>query len=379
VSINVIWVGAFVCLTWLLFRKDDLPQPVRFLLCVNVVAVTLGTSIAFLLYSSLPIQIPDMLWVLMPSRFLNLPFTIHCAIMLGLLWRYETHQVARAIAALAIIVLSLTLFFYNRSLWSWYLLYLELIASGFALLLLTQHAASRFAYWTISFGFFALLTHLLRATSATIPGFSISSRTQSILVSLGLTLLISLALKAVKRFASWKEKFSRFIKLFNLSLERPISLVVLSAVLVWSLPANSFFVAQKNFMDDFYRNPLYSIASKGTGQLLVELKCHNGLMQLYTRRPILSNTPMNMLAYSIESAPQMEKIMRDLYGTNFFAHPPPDGHTQSMWEKRSIDEWIALGRQYHFTDLFAPTSWKLQLPSAIFNDGDCALYNIPTP
>jgi hypothetical protein len=88
---------------------------------------------------------------------------------------------------------------------------------------------------------------------------------------------------------------------------------------------------------------------------------------------------MNMIPYSVESAPHIEKILRDIYGMNFFAPPPPDSHTQSVWEKRSIDEWIALGKQYRFTDLFASASWKLQLPTAIFSDGDCALYNIPTP
>lgn len=379
VSINVIWTGAFVCLTWLLFKKDDLSQPALFLLRLNVITVTLGSSIAFLLYSSLPIKIPDILWVLMPSRFLNLPFTVHCAIMLGLLWRHETRQAARAIASLVIVAVCLTIFFYDRSLWPWYLLYLELIVLGFALLLSAQYAAPRFAYWTIFFGFFALLTHMLRATSNTIPGFPVSSRTQAILLSLGLTLLISLALKAATQFASQQEKLSRIAKPFNFPLTRSVSLVTLGAVFVWSFPANNLFVTQKNFVDDFYHSPLYTLASKGTGQLLVELKCHNGLMQLYTRRPILSNTPMNMLAYSIESAPQMEKILRDIYSTDYFAPPPPEGHTQTVWEKRSAAEWIVLGKQYHFGDLFAPSSWKMQLPNTIFNDGDCALYNIPTP
>lgn len=376
VSINVIWVGAFACFIWLLFKKDDLPKPALFILCVNVVTVVLGSSVAFLLYSPLPIKIPDVLWVLMPSRFLNLPFSIHCAIMLGLLWRHETRQAARAIAALAIVFLSLTIFFYDRSLWLWYLLYLELSVLGFALLLLARHAASRVAYWTIFFGFFLLLTHLLRATSATLPAFPISSRTQAIVLSLGITALLFIALK---QLAGWKEKPLHPVKLFRFPLTRSISFFALSTILIWSLPVNNFLVTQENFAADFYRSPLYILASKGTGQLLVELKCHNGLIQLYTRRSILSNTPMNMLAYSIESAPYMEKILRDVYSVDYFAPPPPDGQIQSVWEKRSLVEWIALSKQYNFGDLFAPSSWKLQLPNVIFNDGGCALYNIPIP
>jgi len=387
INVSTIGVGAFVSLVWIWFKRDALPTSTAFLLRFYVIAVVLGGGMATILYGNLPIKIPDVLWILMPSRFLNFPFTLYYAVALGLLWRQRDHLVLRAFTACILFSLLLTILVYDRSIWIWYFLCSQLILMGFVLLIVYARGTSRFAYWIVFGGHFILLAHFLRSSSATVSAIPISSRTQAALIALAITAtlffvpsvaanLSSQAAKLMPGLVNLREAISSRLKV--IPLWRTVSFLSLGASLVITLPRADFISIQKSFVNDFYNHPLYLHASQGQGQLLTAVECHNGLMQLYTRRPILSNTPMNMLPYAIESAPEMARIMKDIYDLDFFSPAPSATHTQTTWEARSTQEWKNLAGQYRFSDVYAPSSWKIQLPRIIFRDENCALYAAPS-
>jgi hypothetical protein len=111
------------------------------------------------------------------------------------------------------------------------------------------------------------------------------------------------------------------------------------------------------------------LAADGRGLLLTGGNLH--LIQLRTRRPVLlDGGGLDGIAYSIAAAPQMEEILRDVYGVDYF-HPPeearrtgavPAAFSQKVWEARPADEWHALARRYVVTDIITPSDWTLTLP-----------------
>ncbi len=386
INVSTIGVGAFVSLVWVWFKRDALQAGATCLLRFYIITVVLGGGMATILYGNLPIKIPDVLWILMPSRFLNFPFTLYYIVALGLLWRRQDHLVLRAFTACVLFGLLLTIFVYDRSTWIWYFLCSQLIVMGFVLLVAESRRTSYIAYWIIFGGHFILVAHFLRSSSATIAAIPISSRTQAILIALVITAILFFVPSVAAKLSSQANKLTPTLvnlresissRLNVLPLWKTLSFLSLGAAFVITLPHADFVSIQKSFVADFYNHPLYVHASQGQGQLLTAVECHNGLMQLYTRRPILSNTPMNMLPYAIESAPEMARIMKDIYDLDFFSPPASATHTQTTWEARSTQEWKNLAEQYHFGDVYAPSPWKMQLPRIIFRDKNCTLYAAP--
>jgi hypothetical protein len=133
---------------------------------------------------------------------------------------------------------------------------------------------------------------------------------------------------------------------------------------------------------DRLSDPVFGTAAAGEGMLLTGGDLH--LIQLRTRRPVLlDGGGLDGLAYSVEGAPAMDRIMRDVYGVDLF-HPPPDrgsgtiprGTNREVWERYSPRKWQEIRRRYNVTQVLTEAGWRLDLPLVTKTD-DLLLYRIP--
>ncbi|MBI5052934.1 MAG: hypothetical protein HZB52_06665 [Chloroflexi bacterium] len=269
IDVSIIIAGMFVSVIWLLFKKIDLPHNAEFILRLYTATVIVGGIVVAILYSPLPFTLPDVLFVLMPTRFLNFAIVGYLPLTFGLFWRYRKQAWASAAMTLMIVCLALTVFFYSPSLW--YMLLVQLAAWSLILLVLTRNERHRSENWSIF--------------------------------------------------------------------------------------------------------PLDVSSTQQNQKIIIGPNC-SPMVQLITRRPVLNYMPINMLPYAIEGAPSMEKILRDIYSMDFFSPPTPTEHIQSVWEKRSTEEWVTLARQYDASEVLMPSSWTIQL-ARVGNDNTCTLYRIP--
>jgi hypothetical protein len=109
--------------------------------------------------------------------------------------------------------------------------------------------------------------------------------------------------------------------------------------------------------------------------------------QAATRRPIvLDPGALDMLPYALAGAPQVERILGDLYGIDFF-NPPgsairqgvvPYGMAKKIWESRAPVGWHATASRIGFTHVLVPSLWKIDLPLVAKSDV-YALYRVPPP
>lgn len=127
-------------------------------------------------------------------------------------------------------------------------------------------------------------------------------------------------------------------------------------------------------MVDRHTDPVFQAASQVPGLILTASDLTH--IQLRTRRPILLNGfNLNSLPYVLESGPDMEAVLNDVYGISLF-HPPGkrvgglapfDG--QPLWESRSAAEWRRFAGKYNLGGLLAPSTWKIQLPLQVSANG----------
>lgn len=383
IDVSIVGVGLFMSALWLLFKKNDLPRNVLFILRCYTATVLVGGLMIIILYAPLPFTPPDILSTLLPTRFLNFAIIGYLPLVLGLLWRYRSQNGLRITTAIAITCLALTVFFYDVSKWYlWYLLLFQLVVLGLILLVITRNEKSRVENWSVFFVVALMLIHFLRSSSASVADINIPSRTQAALISLAITstlFIVPTFLRMVlertaQSLAIIKGVITNRVLQQQARLSELVSLAALAMIFLWALPLADFFKIQRSFADNFYNTPLYATPTSSRGQMIVA-DCV-GLIQLTTRRPVLNYLPINMLPYAIEGAPAMENILRDIYAMDFFSPRSPNDHIQSVWEKRSTQDWIALGRQYSASEVLAPSSWMIRLEH-ISNDSTCTMYRIP--
>ena len=103
------------------------------------------------------------------------------------------------------------------------------------------------------------------------------------------------------------------------------------------------------------------------------------LVQLKTRRAVLLDTSgFDGLAYSLEAAPRMIHILRDVYAIDLLS-PPAEAPVQTnrrAWEGYSRERWQEIGRQYTVTQVLTYRNWSLRLP-IVAETADLRLYGIP--
>jgi hypothetical protein len=135
---------------------------------------------------------------------------------------------------------------------------------------------------------------------------------------------------------------------------------------------------------DRLHDPVFAAAAAGKGLLLTGDGFH--LMQLRTRRPVLlDGGGLDGLVYSLEAAPAMDRILRDVYGVDLLHPSSPEGMWTAMippainrarWESYSRQRWLEIRHTYNVTQVLTPPDWRLDLPTAARTQ-DMRLYQIP--
>jgi hypothetical protein len=109
----------------------------------------------------------------------------------------------------------------------------------------------------------------------------------------------------------------------------------------------------------------------GQGLLLTAGDLH--LIQLRTRRPVLlDGGGLDGLLYSLEAGPEMERILREVYGIDLL-NPPEEARgagrippmaNRRVWESYSPEKWREIARVFHVTQVLTYPDWTLNLPVA---------------
>jgi hypothetical protein len=151
-----------------------------------------------------------------------------------------------------------------------------------------------------------------------------------------------------------------------------------TAVLAWNLERPRGFD-----MSDRTNEVLFRMLSERDGLLLTGADLH--LIQLRTRRPVLlDGGGLDALPYAIESAPEMERILHEVYGVDLL-HPPeearfrgtvPPEFTRNVWQSYSLDKWRAVAASFGVRQVLTPGDWELKLPVAVRNR-TLTVYDIP--
>jgi hypothetical protein len=312
---------------WLIAFARDLPR--ASVLAVRALAISGALSLLFMFISWLPPErVPALVEILIPSRYLNFDTFAFVPLLVGLLGVYRRRFLSGVVAA----ALFGGLFFSYRSmLWDGY--------QGDSRLV----QAIQFNPWHV---FVTMSAAALLV--AVVSRWSVSRDAPA--VSPGRSPAATIAWLASLGF------------------------VAASAVLTWRLYAPAAFTDRTN-------DPLFAAAAADQhGMLLTAGTFH--LVQLRTRRPVLfDGGGVDELNYAAEGGPEMERILREVYGIDFFKPAPEsagsgiNGFTKPIWEGYSRDKWMRIARDFGVSQVMTPADWTLDLPMAIEHEG-LRLYRI---
>src|SRR6185436_6034407 len=148
----------------------------------------------------------------------------------------------------------------------------------------------------------------------------------------------------------------------------------------WPLPSRDVRAAQ---LRDRSNEGVLAAAARGRGLLLTGGDLH--LVQLRTRRPVLlDGGGLDALPYALESGPEMARILKEVYGIDFFNPPPeayrsgavPPAANRRVWEAYPPERWREIRRTFQVTEVLTPGGWQLQLP-VVAQNMSMLLYEIP--
>jgi hypothetical protein len=164
----------------------------------------------------------------------------------------------------------------------------------------------------------------------------------------------------------------------RLSYLATLLLMTMAVVLTWNLHRPRGFD-----MTDRTNDVLFRMLSEGRGLLLTGGDLH--LVQLRSRRPVLlDGGGLDALPYAVESAPEMDRILREVYGVDLLNPPEearfrgsiPPAFTRAVWQSYSREQWAALARRFGVAQVLTPGDWDLNLPVAVRNRS-LTVYDIP--
>lgn len=143
------------------------------------------------------------------------------------------------------------------------------------------------------------------------------------------------------------------------------------------------------------RQPVMPLLGSAPDTTLTATAAGNGLLiiapdlrfkQLKTRRPLLLSSALNQLPYVPDSAPAMDRILKEVYDVDLLVPPPVTthqgvhwyltDHTKRAWEARSLEEWIAIRQTFGATQVLTREDWNLNLPQVAESDR-YHLFDIP--
>jgi len=307
---------------WLTAFAEELPRPSFLLLRVTVAAAL--TSIALMFVSWIPPEkLPTPVLVLMPGRVLNYNALTYVALVIGLLGHYR--RTLWGLALLAFLAIGLLFADYSM-LWPW------LEQRG-----VEYHSPVR-TLWVVG------ATSVALVTGAAWSKWRTLDRPAEAMLSAG---------RGNQRLTP---------------AMRALVFAVLAApvvgVLVYARPASLIFRDRTN-------DVFLSQVAAGRGLLLTAGDLH--LVQLRTRRPVLlDGGGLDGLLYSLEAGPEMERILREVYGIDLL-NPPEEARgsgrippmaTRRVWESYSTEKWREIARDFHVTQVLTYPDWTLNLPIA---------------
>ncbi|MBI5638804.1 MAG: hypothetical protein HZA17_00105 [Nitrospirae bacterium] len=166
-----------------------------------------------------------------------------------------------------------------------------------------------------------------------------------------------------------------------------IGLVLLVTAMTTVAPAAYNLIFHGDEITGDFRNmtndQFFAIISEREGLLLTAADLH--LIQMVTRRPVLlDGGGLDFLPYVPESGPELNAILRDVYGLDIFSEPPAGQKNSAvitdlhrpLWENRALAEWQMIRSRFKVTDILTPADWHLNLP-VIASDKGLTLYTIP--
>ncbi len=341
-----------ISLMGLQFLKPELPAHSHFLLRALVVSLTFGAGLPMI--NQLVVKLPDSLLVWMPTRLLNFNNLAYLPLVLGLMWRYRDRL---WVQANLISILAITFFFAFSPDDQFYLTSEDqlrvFILSGVALVV----ALRRDALLSFLLIYMGLALAFGSAEQPPVLGATIVA---SFLVA-GLIISVIHTQAEGRTFLKWL----------------PL------AFLGWN--AFTFSTAtydmRGNIENLWNAGTLLTEAPKDDGLLLLGAGRELHLTQLRTRRPILLDPEaLDMLPYAPEGGPEFERILREVYGINFFtdqgSSTMPIESTKALWESRTPEDWQRIRQEFNVTYIMTLTDWKLQLPEVPQETGNL-LYQIP--
>jgi hypothetical protein len=189
--------------------------------------------------------------------------------------------------------------------------------------------------------------------------------------------------RLMDKFASWIRRPARVF----LPASRAAILTCLAAAAVFFLVGHERTDAHftKYNLKNHGYDPVLAAASKGPGLLLLSPELH--LFQLRTRRPVLLDPEyLDMLPYTPQVGPELDRILTGVYGVNLFEPPEeikqdphgtlPKNAGREIWERRSEADWQQLRKEFGVTQVITQPDWRLRLPVEAESES-LKLYDIP--
>jgi hypothetical protein len=299
-------------------------------LLLRFVAATAALSVALAFVSWIPPhKLPPAILIAMPGRVLNLNMLIAGPLLIGLFAAWRRTSIAAAGGAL-LLILCAALMVGNRS-----------------------------GLWAFEGGH--------RALASIVPPVLRPNATNVVLIAA----LLAMA-------AAWMAGRSGRAVVARLSYLATLLLMTMAVVLTWNLHRPRGFD-----MTDRTNDVLFRMLSEGRGLLLTGGDLH--LVQLRSRRPVLlDGGGLDALPYAVESAPEMDRILREVYGVDLLNPPEearfrgsiPPAFTRAVWQSYSREQWAALARRFGVAQVLTPGDWDLNLPVAVRNRS-LTVYDIP--
>ncbi len=356
----------------LLLPKLNLSKGEKFLLR-SVVIIT-GMAVGATLVSQLPLPYVNEISVLLPSRFLNIISLSYVPIFLGLMWQYRNTASIQLILPFSLVALSLPYIHVIPPFWTGIMLIIYSLVLPLVIIKQGEYPFWIMLLFFVAYAAFDTLIfwgiELLNIAPLSLLIFVIAS---------GLIIFWRRSAAAEKEQTSVNVIVGRASEIITI-----LSLIVIGgAIIVWVV--NSFEEERLPAIYPTQFDPVLEKVSEGEGLLLISSDDQRYL-QLRTGRAVLMEPgALDMLPYSVSSAPAVAHILDDIYGVDYFNPPVETRHkgylapldsVQELWAERTPEEWNALAQQYGFTQVLTSADWELQLPVVIRGD-KMALYEIP--
>jgi len=158
-----------------------------------------------------------------------------------------------------------------------------------------------------------------------------------------------------------------------------------AALALWCVAAAQQAKASVRQLTDWRNDPFFAAMHQGPG--MVAIVAGVSSTQLRSRCPVLLEvSSLNQLPYVPESGPEMNRILRGVYGEDLFAGPrggqrrpglAPEA-ARELWESRDVAAWQRLGQEFGIGQVMAYRGWQLQLP-VVAKNRQFTLYRIPDP